>query len=100
MAKELSIFFMEGCPYCIKARKAVQELQSQNAAYAAVPVRWIDENKEAALAAKYDYYRVPTIYDGERKLYEATPMDDYNTIKSQVEAAFKAVLAGDDGSGA
>lgn len=92
MAKELTIFYMEGCPYCVSARKAVRELQEENAAYAAVPVRWVDENKETKLAAARDYYYVPTIYDGEKKLYEARPADRYADIKRQTEAAFKAAL--------
>ena len=70
MSKEMTIFYMEGCPYCINARRAVRELQSQNDDYAAVQVRWIDENKETKLAASYDYYYVPSIYDGQEKMYE------------------------------
>ena len=92
MSKEITIFYMEGCPYCVNARKAVQELQGQNADYAAVRVNWIDENKEAELAASYDYFRVPTIYDGREKLYEASPADRYADIRRQVENALKAVL--------
>ena len=92
MAKELRIFYLEGCPYCLNARKALQELQAGSAEYAAVPVRWIDEAKEAQLAEQYDYYRVPTIYDGETKLYECSPAHGFAEIRQQVEAALQSAL--------
>ena len=93
MAKEMTIFYMEGCPYCMNARKALRELQSEKEDYAAVQVCWIDENKEKSLAASYDYYYVPAIYDGQEKLYEASPADTYADVKRQVETALKAVAA-------
>lgn len=92
MKKQMMIFYMEGCPYCVNARRAVRELQAEHAEYAAVPICWIDENKEADLAAAHDYYYVPTIYEGQTKLYEASPADTYADIRRQVEAAFKAFL--------
>ncbi|MBQ9195695.1 MAG: glutaredoxin family protein [Clostridia bacterium] len=93
MSKELTIFYMEGCPYCINARRALKELQEQSADYAAVPVRWIDENKEAALADSYDYYRVPTIYLERQKLYEASPAHRYEEIRRRVEEALQTAMA-------
>ncbi len=92
--KELEIFYMIGCPYCRHARMAVEELQEENPAYAALPLRWIEENQERELADSRDYYRVPTIYlDGE-KLYEASRRDTLEIIKEQFKAAFDKALAG------
>ena len=95
MTQEMTIFYMEGCPYCMNARKAVHELLAEHTDYAAVPVRWINENEEAALASTYDYYYVPAIYDSQEKLYEASPSHRYADIKGQVEAAFRHMLAKD-----
>ena len=95
MPRDLTFFYMEGCPYCRNAEKAVRELQKENVGYAAVPVRWIDENREPVLAASYDYYRVPSIFDGKKKLYEASPAHDCGYIRGQVERAFRAVMNGD-----
>ena len=32
--KELEIFYLTSCPYCINARKAIDELTAENPAYA------------------------------------------------------------------
>lgn len=93
MAKELTIFYMEGCPYCRNARKAVQELQEANADYASVPLHWIDETKESALADEYPYYRVPSVFIGKTKLYECDPSEKYRDIRDQMEKVMIAALA-------
>ena len=35
-----------------------------------IPVKMIDENKESALADKYNYYYVPSYFIGDTKLFE------------------------------
>ena len=90
---ELTIFFMEGCPYCIRAEKALQELTAGSEAYASGPVQWIDENKEAELASACDYYYVPSVFSGKTKLYEAKPGDSYEIIRDELEKALQSALA-------
>ena len=34
------------CPYCRKARQALDELQAENAAYRGVAVEWIEEQRQ------------------------------------------------------
>ena len=68
--KELQIFYLPGCPYCAKARQAVEELTGENAAYERIPLRWINEQTETALAENMDYYYVPTLFYNGDKLYE------------------------------
>ena len=91
--KQIEIFYLTGCPYCRMAEKAVRELTAENAAYASVPVRWIEENEESELAAARDYYRVPSVYLEGAKLYEASPEHGYDTIRAQIRRAFEAALA-------
>ena len=91
--KKLTILHLDNCPYCHKARRALDELCEENPAYRGVAVEWIEEERESEAASRYtDYYYVPTIYAGAQKLYEAHPGDSYETIKAEVKAALDAVV--------
>lgn len=67
---KLTLFILETCPYCIRARKYLNELQLDNPAYHAIEIETIDERKQRSLANSYDYYLVPTFYLGQTKLFE------------------------------
>ena len=84
----VEIFVMHGCPYCVKAKKAVEQLTGESESYARVPVRWIDENEEADYARQHDYYYVPTVYYAGKKLFEAHPGDSLEKIKAGIRTAF------------
>ena len=84
--KKLTIFYLEGCPYCAMARRAVRELTGQTD-FSDVRIEWIDERAEAKLAEVYDYYYVPAVFDGDRKLYEARPSHDYETVRDALRRA-------------
>ena len=88
--KKLKIFYLEGCPYCDNARRALQELSAEDPVFAAVEIEWIEEHANAALADQYDYYYVPAVFDGERKLYEARPSENYEAIREHLRAALTA----------
>ena len=90
--KKLTLFHLQNCPYCHNARRAIDELVKENPEYGAIAIDWIEERQQPELAERYDYYYVPTIYDGERKLYEASPSESYEDCKRNVKAAFDAVL--------
>lgn len=79
--KKITLFYLQFCPYCIKARRALEELGRENPAYGSVQIRWIEERREAALADRFDYYYVPSIYYEDRKLYEANPSENYEDVK-------------------
>ena len=89
---KLTFLYMQGCPYCVKAKKALEELQGENEAYKAIETEWIDEDRNPQLVANLYYYYVPTIYMGGRKLYEAHPSDDYDKIRRSVKAALDEAL--------
>ena len=90
--KQIEIFYLAHCPYCRMARRAVEELSAERGEYAALPIRWIEESEESELADSYDYYRVPAVFCAGEKLYEASPVHGYDTIKSRLRKAFDAAL--------
>ena len=91
--KKLTILHLDDCPYCHKARRALDELCEENPAYRGVAVEWIEEERESEAAGRFtDYYYVPTIYAGADKLYEAHPGDGYDKIKAEVRKALEAAL--------
>lgn len=90
--KSLELFYQSGCPYCVNARRAVDELISEHPEYAAVPIRWINENAERALADSRDYWYVPTVYCDGEKLYETSPGHDYQTIRDNIQRSFEQAL--------
>ena len=91
--QRLTMFYLESCPYCRNARTALDALRKVNSDYAAVEVEMIEESKQPEVAGRYDYYRVPTIYAGEEKLYEAKPFDSYDVIKANVKAALDIAVS-------
>ncbi len=89
--KKLIVFYLEGCPYCLNARRAIAELAAEMPEFSEIELEWINERKEAALADRYDYYRVPSIFCGDKKLYEASPSDSYADIKRHFADAVMTV---------
>ena len=79
--KEIKLFYLKDCPYCHNAKRALNELVKENPAYNEVNVKWIEESEQPEIAEQYDYYYVPTIFAGDKKLYEAKPYEAYDTCK-------------------
>ena len=90
--KKIMLFHLEHCPYCIKARTALEELLEEKPAYAEIRIQWIEESVEAELAGRYDYYYGPTVFYDGRKLYEASPSQDFAAIKESLRTALETVL--------
>ena len=89
MSKELTVFYLEGCPYCKNAKRAVEAIGREDKALGDVPIRWIEESREPKLAEQFDYYHVPSVFlDGE-KLYECSPADDYAVIEDRMRKALR-----------
>ena len=91
--KEMKVFYLDHCPYCKHARRALEELTAQRPEYGTVPVCWLEESRVTELDGSYDYYYVPSIFYGTQKLYEAQPGQDYDTIRDCVKGALDTVLA-------
>ena len=96
--KEIELFYLTHCPYCIKARKAVEELTEEeykkelHELQGRLNIRWIEESREPALAGSRDYYYVPSLFCEGKKLYEASPAEGFTEIKENIRAACTAVL--------
>ncbi len=90
--KTITLFYLEDCPYCRHARAAVEELVEENPAYGGIGIDWIEESRRPDVADRYDYYYVPTVFCGDEKLYEASPLQGYASIRESLRAAFDRVL--------
>lgn len=92
--KKVTVLYMEGCPYCRNAARAMDELEKAYSAYAEVPVEWIEETREREKAQPFAgaYYYVPSIFVDGTKVYEAKPGESYEECKQHVETAFRAAV--------
>ncbi len=90
--KEITYFYMNGCPYCRQAEEAIRELKKDHKELADVAIRRINENEHPEIADKYDYYYVPTMYIGGEKLYEAHPGESYKECKAKVQSVMEASI--------
>ena len=89
---KLTVFYLAGCPYCRSAMRAVQELGQELPSFSPDRIEWIEEREHADVAERYDYYCVPSVFSGDRKLYECRPGDDYTVIKAQLKRAIEAAF--------
>ena len=89
--RTVELFYLPGCPYCVKAKRAQTELK-ENPVLERVRVRWIDESEERDYADEHNYYYVPTFYVGEKKVYEARPGSSYDEIRDGLKAAMSLAL--------
>ncbi len=64
------MFTSSWCPYCQKANRYIKQLIEDHPEYQKIELAFIDENKEAKVAAQYDYYYVPTFYVDGVKVHE------------------------------
>ena len=86
----LTIFYLENCPYCRQAKRAVEALKEEHEAYGNIRLTWIEESREPDIAEQYDYYYVPSIFRGKEKMYEAHPGESYEECKTQIQKVFDA----------
>ena len=68
--KPVKLFYLRNCPYCKKALRYIDEAKAAHPELAAVAVETIEESEQSDVADSYDYYYVPTFYDGDEKVHE------------------------------
>ena len=90
--KPVEIFYLPGCPYCVKAKKAAAELKDEDERYSHIPLKLINEEEETDYAENHDYYYVPTAFVNDKKIFEAKPGDSFETIKAGIQEAFEKAL--------
>lgn len=54
--KTIMAFYLNGCPYCANAKKAVEELTRENAAYQSIDLTWYEETEHADLLPAHPLY--------------------------------------------
>lgn len=74
--KKILMFTMKRCPYCMRARRWMEELEAENPGYVKLEIEIIDELEQPELADTYDYWYVPTYYVDGVKLHEGVPTKD------------------------
>lgn len=70
--KEITLFYLEHCPYSRRARQYMQELCAEDEKYAKIPVKMVEEWEQRKLAGQFDYYYVPCFYIGGDKITEGS----------------------------
>lgn len=90
--KNITLFYLEDCPYCHYAKRALKELIEEKQEYGEIQIDWVEESRQPKIAEQYDYYYVPTIFYGNEKLYEAHPSEKYEDCKKNVKSALDTVL--------
>ena len=85
---KLTAFILSSCPYCLQAGELIEELYAERPELASIEIDYIDEADEPELAERYDYYRVPSFFLGEEKLYEADPRRTRDEAKEMLGAMF------------
>ncbi len=85
--KEITLFHLNSCPYCVRARGYMQELYAENPAYKNIPIQLIEESQQPDVADRYDYFYVPCYYVDGKKVAEGV-LD-----KEAVKAVFEEALA-------
>jgi glutaredoxin len=90
--KKVTCFYLKTCPYCVQAKKALDDLIAENPAYGQVPMEWIEENEHPEIIDQYDYYATPSMFIGKEKLYEAHLFEKYDECKGHVKAVLDAAM--------
>lgn len=68
----MRVFILPYCPHCKRARDYIEELKKEDVKYSNIDFDFIDESIEVDLANRFDYYYVPSFFDGDKKLHEGT----------------------------
>jgi glutaredoxin len=88
--KELTVFVYPGCPYCAQARKIFDKLFSDGG-YSDIKLTFIDETEHPEISDKYDYNACPSIYYGDKKIYEAKPLRPESKAEKMIKQALDSV---------
>ena len=60
--KNVKLFYLKNCPFCMKAIGYIDALKAQHPELADVEIEMIEESEQADVANAFDYYYVPTFY--------------------------------------
>lgn len=91
--QKVTFFYIDGCPYCAQARKAIQELIAENPDYGKVEFEEYEEHANEELADQYDYWCTPSMFIGKEKIYESHLFEPYEEAKAHVREVLDRALA-------
>ena len=79
--KEITYFYLNGCPYCKEADGYIARLTAAHPEYKDIKITKVEETKQKEYADSFDYYFVPCFYIGKEKLHEgAATQDDIEKV--------------------
>ncbi|MDD2797054.1 MAG: thioredoxin [Bacteroidales bacterium] len=84
--KNLTIFIQPNCPFCKNALRFIDEIKKEDAKYNQIEIELVNELVEVERADSFDYYYVPTFYDGNTKLHEG------GIYKNEIKTLFDTLL--------
>lgn len=90
--KKVTAFVIDLCPYCAGSKRAVKEFIAEDDRYAAVDIDWINEKEHPEITEEYDYYYCPAFFVDGKKIYEAHPGEEYDSIRENVNRVLDAAL--------
>ncbi|MCD7893480.1 MAG: thioredoxin family protein [Erysipelotrichaceae bacterium] len=94
--KKVLCFYLENCPYCLQAQKAMDDLMNENPQYKDISVEWIEENDNPDIIDDYDYYATPSMFVDEEKIYEAHLFETYEECKLHVKEVLEKAMEKDE----
>jgi len=94
--KKVTMFYLEECPYCLKAFGYIDELKAENKAYADVEIEMIEEEQHPEIIANYNYNAVPCFYFGKEKAFEAYFMMPDAELREGVKKVLDEALGADE----
>lgn len=71
--KEITYFYLESCPYCRRADAMIAGIVKDRSELGAVKLRRVEESRDPETAGSYDYWYVPCLFVGKKKLHEGAP---------------------------
>lgn len=86
--RDLTLFYLESCPFCKRARLYLDELKEENPAYGEIALVMVEEREKKKLADSFDYFYVPCFYLGEDKVAEGSI--DKDGVRQVLDMALKA----------
>lgn len=90
--KEVTMFYLQECPYCANAFRAIDQLKAEDDKYKDVELQTIEEHENEALADQYDYWSVPSLFFGKEKQYECHFGAKYDEIYENVKRVYDKAL--------
>lgn len=90
--QKVTCIYLENCPYCKHARKALNELSEEYPIYKNIEIEWIEESQQSEIANNYIYKTVPCMFIEKEKIYEAHFLESYKKCKINVKHVLDTVI--------